>query len=497
MRTSSETSVQYPTQQRDSVIIPTDVPRFSVNSNLMNYSIPKNDHTLTKKNSSSSPLRENNSKREIQRGNSDTRTRQLEAQIEQLTLQNVKLQRTNRLLKVDTDNLIEQKTSPLQKTIQELTVSNVRLQRALKLLQQELDEKTLKLNQFNHNQILQMKSVGPEYEFLVQNINLLQRQIAGHPTCDDTCCFTMQPIDQSTMVMTLPSPDNEEDEEVEAQHICRPVIHSTISQGSYAIELENKIGRLEDLIDELDEEKEQIKRQHGYKDNDVETLKKELRIKDEIVSQLEQDFMGLEDQIEHLQKELQDQTMFPHSSSHNSINRLLTPPPPTIQRDPKRQSQMLMDSKRRSLAIKDTDLLEQMLRGDLEGFEHYHPSEGEEEESEDDVSKLGDSTRSASPTTITIEEIVNDENHKKGTTTPCCLKCNGLPCTFPCSHSLNPTYSKKDDPFALFTSVTIVLGIASQFGITDDWTVPITLATLVSGFLWSGNKNKKPIITTI
>lgn len=112
----------------------------------------------------------------------------------------------------------------------------------------------------------------------------------------------MKPIDQSTMVMTLPSPENEEEEEVEAQHICRPVIHSTISQGSYAIELENKIIRLEQLIDELDEEKEQIIRQHTYKDNDVETLKKELRIKDEIVSQLEQDFMGLEDQIEHLQK---------------------------------------------------------------------------------------------------------------------------------------------------------------------------------------------------
>lgn len=117
----------------------------------------------------------------------------------------------------------------------------------------------------------------------------------------------MQPIDQSTMVMTLPCSDHDsdsddEEEEVEAQHICRPVIHSTISQGSYAIELENKIARLEQIIDELDEEKEQILRQHSYKDNDVETLKKELRIKDEIVSQLEQDFMGLEDQIEHLQK---------------------------------------------------------------------------------------------------------------------------------------------------------------------------------------------------
>lgn len=286
----------------------------------MNYSIPKNDEATI------SPIVESKlNRREIQQGDSDTRARQLEAQIEQLTLQNVKLQRTNRLLKVDTDNLIEQKTSPLEKTIQELTVANVRLQRASRLLQLELNEKSEQLNKFQQNQILQMKSVGPEYEFLVQNINLLQRQvrlfsfipealllrplwqISGHPTCDDTCCFTMQPIDQSTMVMTLPCSDHDsdsedEEEEVEAQHICRPVIHSTISQGSYAIELENKIARLEQFIEELDEEKEQILRQHSYKDNDVETLKKELRIKDEIVSQLEQDFMGLEDQIEHLQK---------------------------------------------------------------------------------------------------------------------------------------------------------------------------------------------------
>lgn len=116
----------------------------------------------------------------------------------------------------------------------------------------------------------------------------------------------MKPIDQSTMVMTLPSGDDQnlddDDEQVEAQHICRPIIHSSISQGSYAVELENKIHRLEQYIEELDDEKEQAVRQQSYKDNDLETLKKELRIKDEIVSQLEQDFMGLEDQIEHLQK---------------------------------------------------------------------------------------------------------------------------------------------------------------------------------------------------
>lgn len=181
MRTSTEMSFQYPTQSRDSLVISPDVtPRFSVNSNLMNYSIPSsnNKDESTKKYSTLTPLKDMNNKREIQRGDSDTRTRQLEAQIEQLTLQNVKLQRTNRLLKVDTDNLIEQKTSPLEKTIQELTVANVRLQRASKLLQQELDEKTNQLNIFKQNQILQMKSIGPEYEFLLQTINLLQRQVS-------------------------------------------------------------------------------------------------------------------------------------------------------------------------------------------------------------------------------------------------------------------------------------------------------------------------------
>jgi hypothetical protein len=42
----------------------------------------------------------------------------------------------------------------------------------------------------------------------------------------------------------------------------------------------------------------------------------------------------------------------------------------------------------------------------------------------------------------------------------------------------------------LFTCITLILGIASRLGLTDDWTVPITLATLVSGFLWSENKKR-------
>lgn len=105
----------------------------------------------------------------------------MEAQIESLTLQNVKLQRTNRLLKIDTDNLIKQKTQPLEKTIRELTLANVQLQRATRLLQQELEEKTQSLERFKLEQITQMKSVGPEYEFLVQMVNLLHRQVILFP----------------------------------------------------------------------------------------------------------------------------------------------------------------------------------------------------------------------------------------------------------------------------------------------------------------------------
>lgn len=107
----------------------------------------------------------------------------------------------------------------------------------------------------------------------------------------------MKPIDQSNMVMTIPA--EEEDQEIEAQHICRPIIHSTISQGSYAAELEKRIHRLEQFIEDMEQE---VESQQSVKENDLETLKRELRIKDDIVSQLEQDFMSLEKQIVHLHK---------------------------------------------------------------------------------------------------------------------------------------------------------------------------------------------------
>ncbi|KAF7727111.1 hypothetical protein EC973_007972 [Apophysomyces ossiformis] len=451
-------------------------PRFSVNSNLMNYSIPHNGEQEIK-----GRVGTTTAKREIQEGNSSTRTRQLEAQIEALTLQNVKLQRTNRLLKVDTDNLIEQKTQPLEEQIRQLTLVNVQLQRATRLLQQELDEKVDQFNKFQQEQIIRMKNVGPEYEFLVQMINLLQRQINGEPTCEETCCFTLKPIEQSSMVMTLP-PEND-DEEMQAQHVCRPVIHSSISQGSYAIELENKVMRLEQVIEELDAEKEQMMRQQSYKDNDIETLKRELHIKDEIVSQLEQDFLILEDQLARLQKELNDRNA-----------KAITPTSKITEervRNPRQQSQLLMETKRRSLAIKDTEMLEQMLRGDLGRL--VDEVDGSDDDASLDEDSDKDTRMTTPPRSLSPQDTVKPMMAKMllDQESTCRLSLRGkIPGAFPerLDNSGNPsdTYSKAKDPFAPFTVMTLLLGLASQFGVTDDWTVPITLAALVSSFLWSG-----------
>lgn len=78
---------------------------------------------------------------------------------------------------MDTDNLIKQKTQPLEENVRQLTLANVQLQRAARLLQQDLEEKSMCLEKLKQEQITQMKSVGPEYEFLVQMINLLHRQV--------------------------------------------------------------------------------------------------------------------------------------------------------------------------------------------------------------------------------------------------------------------------------------------------------------------------------
>lgn len=56
------------------------------------------------------------------------------------------------------------------------------------------------------------------------------------------------------------------------------------------------------MLGKMDDLKEELLRQLEEKDTDTETLKQELRIKDEIVSQLEEDFVKIEEQVSALQK---------------------------------------------------------------------------------------------------------------------------------------------------------------------------------------------------
>ncbi|ORZ17919.1 hypothetical protein BCR42DRAFT_325418 [Absidia repens] len=406
-------------------------PRFSVNLDLMNYSIPKNNNLLTLNNHT-------NHKRDIQQGNSYTRTRQLEAQVEALTLSNVKLQRSNRLLKVDTDNIIEQRTQPLQSTIRELTLNNIQLQRSTRLLQQDLEEKSLQLNQYQTDQVVSMKTVGPEYEYLIN----------GDVHCEETCCYTMAPVDHSSSA--------------DSQHSCRPIIHSTISQGSYATELEHKIAHLERIIEELTAEKESMAHQQSYKDDDLQTLKSELEMKDAIVSQLEQDFMDLENKLTVIQK------------VGEIIHIYIT-------QDPARQSHMLMESKRRTLAIKDTELLEKILRSQRYGITPPSPTSSLDQEDasheEDEDDNDDEKTHSDTPSPITTCQPPS--------WTPF-LSTTSLPCKYNASSSCSSIQLDKSLAPPGFILMTVFLGCASQMGITDDWTLPLTLTLMVSGFLWTG-----------
>ncbi|CAO3598192.1 unnamed protein product [Absidia cylindrospora] len=425
----------------------------------MNYSIPKNSNEPTADMAQLLTLNNHaNHKRDIQQGNAYTRARQLEAQVEALTLSNVKLQRSNRLLKVDTDNIIEQKTQPLQSTIRELTLNNIQLQQSTRLLQQDLEEKTLQLNQYQTDQVVSMKSVGPEYEYLVQMINVLHRQINGDVNCEETCCYTVAPVGHRSST--------------NSQHSCRPVIHSMISQGSYATELEHKIAHLEHIIDELTAEKESMTHQQSYKDDDLQTLKSELEMKDAIVSQLEQDFMDLENKLTVIQKNL-EYTDYHHASP--------SPPPDDDQDDddddddddPARQSHMLMESKRRTLAIKDTELLEKILRSQRYGITPPSPTSSLDASHDDD-----EETHSDSPSPITTCQP---------SWTPF-LSTTSLPCKYNASSSSSSSSIQLDKSLAPpgFILMTFFLGCASQMGITDDWTLPLTLTLMVSGFLWTG-----------
>lgn len=131
-----------------------------------------------------------------------------------------------------------------------------------------------------------MKEVGPEYEYLVQVIHLLYKQLAGKSNCKETCCFTDKPTEINKSV----------------EHACRPIVKSHIPAGTMATQLEQENNQLREGMDILINDRDALYQLLKDKEEDNETLKYELQVKDDIVKQLENDFEKMELQVTDLQK---------------------------------------------------------------------------------------------------------------------------------------------------------------------------------------------------
>jgi hypothetical protein len=195
---------------------------------------------------------------------------------------------------------------------------------------------------------------------------------------------------------------------------------------------------------------------------------------------------------------------------------------PHINHDPRRRSQLLMASKRLSFKTNDTELLEKMLRGDLsvgdeDNGERHHVFD--DDHSHDDKSKVNEFKQDMD-TSITeqVEDVVptdpapvlSNAITKAPTMKNGKIKANevgdkadgdkaddllvapgtDLPCIYPGQQIAKQAHSDVTVPggsSALFITMSLLFGIAASLQITDDWTVPITLAVLASRFLWTGS----------
>ncbi|CAO3636383.1 unnamed protein product [Cunninghamella blakesleeana] len=294
--------------------------------NLMNYSMPNSMTSLELSEEPIIPI-----KRQIQNGDVHTRIRQLEHDMEQLTLSNVKLQRANRKLKLECDQLIDEQTKGLRDEMKALKEMNVQLQRSNRLLMDDMTVKNEEISNLKNDHIRQMKNVGPEYEYLVQIIHLLYRQLDGKISCDKTCCYTNLPLSQGRSVLTLP-PEESKDQKPEAAHLCRPIIHSNISSGDLATSLQKENNTLKQEILKIKSDHEELYHLISEKDEITEVLKSELRMKDAIVTQLEKDFERMELEVLDLQKDWHYPDRIKSESSFSDIHHAF-PLPPSMPKD--------------------------------------------------------------------------------------------------------------------------------------------------------------------
>ncbi|KAL1924539.1 uncharacterized protein VTP21DRAFT_4193 [Calcarisporiella thermophila] len=212
-------------------------------------------------------------------GQDATRIRQLEQHIEQLTLQNVRLQRTNRLLKADADTAIAATQHAMEEEQDRLRLQIVRLQRSNRLLSQELDENVHEIRRLKKEEDV---GLAKEYQFLAEKVEFLHRQLVGEnlrakPPAE---CKTEKRDSRARELEKNHEQASEWEEkyekllqkyqELEQRHLC----------------LQNSLAEAEQRFqDKLSEE---------------EYLRKELEIKDQVVAQMEASFTEMEEEYELL-----------------------------------------------------------------------------------------------------------------------------------------------------------------------------------------------------
>lgn len=75
----------------------------------------------------------------IKNEDQEARIRQLNQQIDHLTVTNARLKRANHILKTDSDRRVEEETVELKQALKNLVEQNIRLQRSNRLLRDDMD----------------------------------------------------------------------------------------------------------------------------------------------------------------------------------------------------------------------------------------------------------------------------------------------------------------------------------------------------------------------
>ncbi|KAG1463300.1 hypothetical protein G6F46_000629 [Rhizopus delemar] len=75
----------------------------------------------------------------IKNEDQEARIRQLNQQIDHLTVTNARLKRANHILKTDSDRRVEEETAELKQALKNLVEQNIRLQRSNRLLRDDMD----------------------------------------------------------------------------------------------------------------------------------------------------------------------------------------------------------------------------------------------------------------------------------------------------------------------------------------------------------------------